>query len=213
MMKPLVAIVVVLAMIGTLLWLVQSLSSPTILALGSTDLEIQFLVTDASTGQPVPGAVVQLWTEDRDRLGIVDEQQIATDQTGHAIYKRGECSCEDVIRPFRPTKTFYNLTWGEFAVKAKGYNAMPRTWLHTTRYEVTGSSSSKEGRFSRLQFSIPLTAARRQERASANQNGYNAVKIRGPPSCNHHRGTIASSARPALRVNSAARFAAGVWLR
>jgi hypothetical protein len=159
MKKPLFAIVCTVVMICTLSVLVALVGAvSTIYALAETDLEVVFAVTDKETGQPIEGAVVQVWWDDFDQPKR--HERLLTDDAGIVVYKHGKCRCEDIITVFR-RKTIYFLR-GEYFVKAEGYEIVPKTWMGHTPYEVVRESSTKEGRSTRVHFSIRLAAINAQ---------------------------------------------------
>jgi hypothetical protein len=129
-----------------------ALYGQTVYALADRKLEMVFVVADAETGQPVPGARVELldWTRD-------PEHDVCTSVTrtdGTATFYREKNSCEDVIRPFRKTVTLIDLTWASVNVSAKGYQPVEQMWLHGSKYEDHGSS--RQGNVQRITFNIPL---------------------------------------------------------
>jgi hypothetical protein len=124
-------------------------------ALGSLNLEMEFLVADAETGEPIPKASIVLMAEDYKKKGL--EQPVInlfTDDRGRARVVHENVSCEDVIRPFRKTITLIDLTWASVNVSAKKYSPIEKMWLHTAKYANNGYFS--KGRFRRIEFTVPL---------------------------------------------------------
>jgi hypothetical protein len=147
-------IVVGLAVTGLALLLSPPYSQPTY-ALASTNLEMEFQVTDAESGEAVPQASIELMTEDRKENGLGQQViRLVTDAQGKARFVHENNSCEDVIRPRRKTVTLIDLTWASVNVSAAGYRPVERMWLHTARYENKGYFP--EGRCQRVEFSVPL---------------------------------------------------------
>ena len=128
--------------------------SQKIYALGSQNLEMVFVVTDAETGEPIPNASIDLLMEAgawNKEVGVV---HLVTDDKGTVRHVHENNSCEDVIRPFRKTVTLIDLTWASVNVSATGYSPVEQMWLHTAKYEDKGIYS--EGRFQRVEFTVPL---------------------------------------------------------
>jgi hypothetical protein len=132
--------------------------SKTTYALGSRDVELEFLILDAETGKPIPGAMVVMQIEDDDGKGNrIKWLRIPADNEGKARLVREQVSCEDIIRPFRGTKTLFDFTHYSYSISAPGYEPLADTDLHTTPFESQGYVD--EGRFERLQFKITLAGA------------------------------------------------------
>lgn len=150
---PLFLIVIGLIVIG----LIVVSPGETILALGSTELEVLVLVTDAETGGPITGAKVEIWDDETIYGKGMKKTFMITDQEGKAKFVRKNVNCEDYIRPSRKTRTSYDLTWGSGRISAPGGYKREEISLHEFPYEVVQSFSDSTGeRFTSLQFSIKL---------------------------------------------------------
>jgi len=122
-----------------LLWLVLALYAvglalePTVRWTGHVDLTIEFVVTDARTGKPVPGA--ELWIFDEggrnaaglrmEETGIKGEQfTLRTDEHGIAsrVSEQNRASGRsNRLMPFRDTFGFNVPTWHILSARAPGY--------------------------------------------------------------------------------------------
>ncbi len=109
-----------------------------------------FIVTNAETGQPIPNASIDLMKGEGNAQQLL--ATLVTDQEGKARFVRQNNSCEHLIRPFRETKTFIDLTWATATVSAKGYSPIEGLWLPTAKYE----QKPYGGGFRRVEFSLPL---------------------------------------------------------
>jgi hypothetical protein len=127
----------------------------TIYALHSRDVEILFLVTDAATGDPIPGATVDLLLDLDDDPPEGKRMRLIADENGQVSYFRDQVRSEDIIKPFRSTRMTFDLGWAVYTVSAKGYSGIEDQWLHTSKFENLGR---KNGRY-RLQFGVPLHKA------------------------------------------------------
>jgi hypothetical protein len=147
-------IVIGLVVAGIVALLCFIASTGTTFALGSRNLEMLFVVTDAETGEPIPNASIDLlmeagaWNKEE---GVV---QLVTDDEGRVRHVHENNSCEDVIRPFRKKETLIDLTWASVNVSAKGYEPVEQIWLHTAKYDNKGYFS--EGHFQRIEFNMLL---------------------------------------------------------
>jgi hypothetical protein len=123
-------------------------------ALGSRNLEMLFVVTDAETGEPIANASIDLLMEKgawNEEVGVV---HLVTDKEGRARNVHANTSCEDIIRPFRKTVTLIDLCWASVNVSAEGYQPVERLWLHDFKYDHKGYFS--EGNFQRIDFNLRL---------------------------------------------------------
>ena len=90
---------------------------------GTTDLEVSFIVTDATTGQPIPNAIVQIRSE---AGGFSDDREsrdfmIAADSRGYA--KRVCTNCMSFgSRSFFEDTFGVHLPWWWVSAKAIGYS-------------------------------------------------------------------------------------------
>jgi len=100
-------------------------------ALADRNLEMMFVVTDATTGEPIPNAEIELIAEEYKEKGIGQQVfKVVTDNEGRARFVHENNSCEDVIRPFRKTITLIDLTWAYVSVSAKGYSCTFAAFLN-----------------------------------------------------------------------------------
>ena len=90
---------------------------------GSTNLEIEFLVTQADTGQPVQGAEIAVWSEGGFYRERADRQfSLLTDEQGKARRVCHESMCFGTQSGLRLTDTYVvHLPWWNFRVSAPGY--------------------------------------------------------------------------------------------
>jgi hypothetical protein len=140
-----------------LLTMLISLSQVTISS-GRSDVELEFVIVDADSRQPIPNAEITLRIEDEwDRPDRVKVLKLVTDDKGTASVVRESVSRTDVIRPLRATRTRFHFYPYFFTASAPGYAPLAETWLDTTPFESKGYVD--EGRFERLQFKITLAKA------------------------------------------------------
>ncbi|HJT75697.1 MAG TPA: hypothetical protein VJ739_00695 [Gemmataceae bacterium] len=104
---------------------------------GFTDLEIQFIVTDAATGQPVKDATISVHSEDGSLYRERDETQFAlqTDQDGIArqVCHDNLCSGRQSGLGFTNTFSVALPSW-YFQVSAPGYRPTEGVWLDPRKY-------------------------------------------------------------------------------
>lgn len=92
---------------------------------GSTDLEVEFVITDAATGGPVPGSRVEVQSEggfyeERDKQEFV----LATGADGVARKECRESICFGTQSGLRFTNTYVvHLPWWRYRVVAEGYTS------------------------------------------------------------------------------------------
>jgi hypothetical protein len=111
------AVVVLLLLLG--LVIIQG-STLTIHWVGFTDLEIEFFVMDAVTGQPIKGATIQVLTEDC--LCAAEDKQfsLTTDHNGSLRHLTMDCMCFGTSGPTIDTYVVHLPSW-TYQVKAAGY--------------------------------------------------------------------------------------------
>jgi hypothetical protein len=103
---------------------------------GGTDLEVEFVVTDAATGEPVEAAEIGILSEGgfyRER----DEKQFAlrTDREGVARRVCHDGMCFGTQSGLRFTDTYHvHLPWWFFRVSAPGYEGMEPVYLDEPEY-------------------------------------------------------------------------------
>jgi hypothetical protein len=94
----------------------------TIKWVGGTDLEIEFVVADAETAQPIPGATIHIRAEEGGFCKERDKQEftLKTDAEGRVRRLCEDCMCFGTSGPF--TDTFaVHLPYWQFQVSAAGY--------------------------------------------------------------------------------------------
>jgi hypothetical protein len=122
-----------------LLWLVLALSAvglvlePTVRWSGYVDLTVEFVVTDARTGKPVPGAELFIFNEGgrnadglrMEEAGSKGEQfTLRTDERGIAqrVSEQNRAyGRSNRVMPFRNTFGFCTPTWHILSARAPGY--------------------------------------------------------------------------------------------
>jgi hypothetical protein len=102
----------------------------TIYWVGSIDLDVEFQVTDRATGNPIPGATVEVQSEggfyeERDKHAFV----LVADASGVARKECRNSMCFGTQSGLRFTDTFaVHLPWWRFRVVAPGFT--PSTWAN-----------------------------------------------------------------------------------
>jgi hypothetical protein len=100
---------------------------------GGADLSVEFVVTDANSGQPIPGARVNISCDggfyngvDEDRKGAFD---IRTDAAGIArrLLRNNRCIGTQSLLKFTDTYHVYTSAWNLRAF-AEGYRTSE--WIH-----------------------------------------------------------------------------------
>jgi hypothetical protein len=127
-------------------------------------LEAAFVVTDADTGGPVPGAALAVSVYDPP--GKAETRQLSTDDRGRASVFRDrnfyDWSYGRATRYAWPPRLFrepartFDVSWGVVSVSAKGYEPVENAWLVERRYRVAEKSSRGNWPFFRLEFDFPL---------------------------------------------------------
>jgi hypothetical protein len=103
---------------------------------GSTDLEIKFIITDADTGQPIESAQVAVHSEG----GFYREHEepdftLVTDGEGIARRVCHRSMCFGTQSLLRFTNTFaVHLPWWHFSVSAPGYETNDLVYLNVPEY-------------------------------------------------------------------------------
>jgi hypothetical protein len=133
---------VVVGLIGVVLLIMLLPTFQTIHWVGSTDLEIDFVVLDNATGQPIPGATVEIHSEG----GFYEEDypqdfELVADQDGIATRVCRNNMCCGTSGWNIDTYSVH-LPWWLYRVSAPGYRATKRTDLMT----VQNGSNVKRGK-------------------------------------------------------------------
>jgi hypothetical protein len=93
---------------------------------GHTNLEIEFVITAAHSGQPIPGARIEIQPEREEQNFVVD-----ADTDGMARKECRECMCFGTVSGLRFTDTFaVHLPWWLFRVSAPGFESSE--WVDLT---------------------------------------------------------------------------------
>jgi hypothetical protein len=124
----------VAGLIAALLGLLALPALATTRWVGSTDLEVEFVATDATTGQPVPGAEVEVWSGG----GFYEEREprefrLAADPDGRAAYVCRGSMCFGTSSLFTDTYCVHLPHWW-FRVSAPGYEATEPIDLDVLEY-------------------------------------------------------------------------------
>jgi hypothetical protein len=104
---------------------------------GHTDLEIQFVVTEAGTGEPVEAAEIAVFSEG----GFYQEREekqfiLASNRDGTANRTCHNSMCVGTQSGLRFTDTYaVHLPWWYFQVSAPGYQATDWTDLDSQEYQ------------------------------------------------------------------------------
>ncbi|QJW96933.1 hypothetical protein [Frigoriglobus tundricola] len=124
----------VVGLIFGLLVLMALPLSQTYYWVGSTDLEVEFVVTDAAGDEPVPGAILDIDSEG----GFYEEReprsfQIVLGPDGRAshVCRRSMCFGQDGL--FTHTYAVH-LPWWRFRISAKGFQTFGPTNLDDIEY-------------------------------------------------------------------------------
>jgi hypothetical protein len=102
---------------------------------GSTDLEVEFAVTEAGSGKPIPGARIDVQSEgsfyeERDTQVFV----LHADASGMARKECRQSMCFGTQSNLRFTDTFVvHLPWWLFQVSADGY--LTNEWVNLNEWE------------------------------------------------------------------------------
>jgi hypothetical protein len=104
---------------------------------GRTDLQVEFAITDAATGAPVPGARVEICEEKSGLYQERDEKQfvLVCTSDGRASKECRDSMCFGTRSGLRFTDTFVvHLPWWRFRVVADGYEPSEWTELDEPEY-------------------------------------------------------------------------------
>ena len=108
------------------------IDAPTMLWVGRTDLTLEFVVTDAVTGQPIEGADVSIHSSggfyaEREEMDLL----LKSDQQGAARYVSRDNMCCGAESTLRFTDTFSaHMPYWSVVVSAPGYVATEPFGLH-----------------------------------------------------------------------------------
>jgi hypothetical protein len=84
----------------------------TVYALGSRDVELIFIATDGGSGQPIPGAHIDLWidgsNEEKNKPELV---RLTTNNHGIVRMLRKNNMVDDLIKGGRTIRTDFDFTW------------------------------------------------------------------------------------------------------
>jgi hypothetical protein len=145
----------VVALIAGLLVLLVLAASQKIHWVGSTDLAVEFVVTDAATGEPIPGAAVEIHSEggfyeERERR---DFRVVASDD-GRAAYLCRNSMCFGTSGLFTDTYAVH-VPWWRFRVSAPGYETTTPTTTPTNLDE--SQRNAKEDGPRRAKLVVPVS--------------------------------------------------------
>jgi hypothetical protein len=144
---------------------------------GSTDLEVEFTVTDAATGSPIPGARVEIqqakggFYEDRDEKEFV----LISDDDGQARRDCRQSMCFGTQSGLAFTDTFaVHLPYWRFRVVAAGFEPSKWTELDELRYrrQARRAGSGK----SKLMVSISLQKGGAEPAAAPDRGGQSVLR-------------------------------------
>jgi hypothetical protein len=113
---------------------------------GSTDLEVRFIVTDASSGQPVDGATISIHQEG---YGFCDSCQdtkdfsLTTGANGTVSHRCRGCMCWGSSSVWRSTFRVHVPTW-RFSAATRGHAESAAVWLQDSPYARQGKSREKD---------------------------------------------------------------------
>jgi hypothetical protein len=107
--------------------------SQTIRWVGATHLDVQFLVTDADSGQPVQGACIHVWSEggfydgawEKDRGKLFE---LRTDAAGRVCRECRNNRCSGTQSRLRFTNS-YNVTIPSWSLRVSAEGYQPSTWV------------------------------------------------------------------------------------
>ncbi len=130
----------ILIVAGLCALVVFLIDAPTVLWVGRTDLTVEFVVTDAATGQPIEGADVSIHSyggfyAERGEMDLL----LKADSRGAARYVCRDNMCCGAESTLRFTDTFSaHLPEWSAVVKARGYVSTEPFWLsdHPARTAV-----------------------------------------------------------------------------
>jgi hypothetical protein len=120
----------------------------------TADQELEFVVTDASTGKPIANATVALYAFDN-HMGNPDWVILTTDDEGRAFYFRADCDGDETVRYGKATLR-PNLGWCDLVfVRAEGYEQAGECPWQAKNVGQSYSREDGRGRF-HLTFRFPL---------------------------------------------------------
>jgi hypothetical protein len=138
---------------------------------GSTDLEVEFAVTDAATGEPIPKGAVEIYSEG----GLYEEREprdfkLVAGPDGRVSYLCRNSMCFGTSGLF--TDTFVvHLPWWRFRVVADGYEPGEWTELDVPEY-IRQARRAGPGK---AKLVVPVTLHKRQAEPGAAAGGRRRV--------------------------------------
>jgi hypothetical protein len=161
-----------IAVVAVVLYLVVLYESTPAGGSAGCRLEAVFVVTDADTGDPVPGATVAVTAYERYEKAMT--RVLSTDGRGRAWVFRDRNDYDWSYprrgpfgwppRLFREPVRSFDVSWGVVSVSTGGYEPVTDAWLTERRYRVVEKSFEGDWPFFRLEFNFPL---RRRDQAHA----------------------------------------------
>lgn len=115
--------------------LMRLMSAEEISWVGGTDLEIEFIVRDAETGEPIKEALIRIRAESGGFCKDEDEREfcLLTDGQGRVKHLCEQCMCFGTQSRTKDTFVVH-LPWWWFEVSAPGYSASELTYLDDLPY-------------------------------------------------------------------------------
>jgi hypothetical protein len=133
---------------------------------GSTNLEVEFAVADAGSGDPIPGARVDIqseggFQEERDKQGFA----LVADPGGVARKECRNSMCFGTQSGLRFTDTYVvHLPWWRFRVTAPGYE--PSEWVFLDAPEYVRQAQRAGPRRAKLVAAVSLHKSRAKPAAA-----------------------------------------------
>ena len=151
---------------GLILVLVALLALPTVQKVhwvGPTDLQVEFAVTDAATGEPIPGAVVEIHSEG----GFYEEREprdfrLVAGPDGRVAYLCRNSMCFGTSGLFTDTYAVH-LPWWQFRVSAPGYEPTALTDLDVLEHRRAATRDGAR----RARLVVPVSLHKRQAEPGA----------------------------------------------
>jgi hypothetical protein len=117
---------------------------------GATDLDVEFVITDADSGAPLPGARVEIHSEG----GLLAHEEskgdfvLIVDEDGVAQKARPRCMCHGDRSGLGFTNSFaIHTPWWRFRAVAAGYETPEWAWLdsidHSRQLQRLGPGRTK----------------------------------------------------------------------